>query len=115
MDDSPTDRDPLEILAEEFMDRKRRGQSPSIEEYVSAHPDLAEEIRERFPAIAAMEHLKARSERSSGGLASLGPIKLERLGDFRIIREIGRGGMGIVFEADQESLGRPMTRPIARP
>ena len=106
MDESTTDRDPLEILAEEFMERQRQGESPSVEEYASSHPDLAEGIRELFPAIAAMERLKARSERSSDGLASLGPIKLERLGDFRIIQEIGRGGMGIVFEAEQESLGR---------
>jgi len=106
MDDPATDRDPLEILAEEFMERQRRGESPSVEEYASSHPDLAEGIRELFPAVAAMERLKARGERSSDGLASLGPIKLERLGDFRIIREVGRGGMGIVFEAEQESLGR---------
>ena len=30
----------------------------------------------------------------------------KRLGDFRIIRELGRGSMGVVFEAEQESLGR---------
>jgi serine/threonine protein kinase len=101
-----TGRDPLEVLVEEMVSRLRTGQEPSVEEYASSHPDLANEIRELFPTIAAMERLKARGERSSDGLASLGPIKLQRLGDFRIVREIGRGGMGIVFEAEQESLGR---------
>ncbi len=107
MTDEPTsDRDPLEVLAEDFASRQRMGLSPSVAEYASAHPELAEQIRELFPTIAAMERLKARSERSSNGLASLGPVQLERLGDFRIIREIGRGGMGIVYEAEQVSLGR---------
>lgn len=96
----------IEALAEDFLARQRRGEEPSIEEYARRYPHLADEIRELFPAMTAMEKLKIRGERSSDGRASLGPVKLERLGDFRIIREIGRGGMGLVYEAEQESLGR---------
>ncbi len=99
-------RHPLEALAEDFMERQRRGENPSVSEYVAKHPDLADEIRELFPTIASMERLKSMQERTHGGRVSLGGVKLERLGDYRILREIGRGGMGIVFEAEQESLHR---------
>ena len=106
MGDPNTERDPLEVLAAEYMERLRQGQRPSIEEYATCHPDLAEEIRELFPTITITERLKAQRERSSGGRATLGAAQLERLGDFRLIREIGRGGMGVVFEAEQETLRR---------
>jgi serine/threonine protein kinase/tetratricopeptide (TPR) repeat protein len=106
MADPDTERDPLEVLAAEYMERLRQGQRPSIEEYATRHPGLAEEIRDLFPTIAVTERLKARQARSSGGRATLGAAQLDRLGDFRLIREIGRGGMGVVFEAEQESLGR---------
>ena len=106
MADPNAERDPLEMLAAEYMERLRQGQHPSISEYAVQHPELAEEIRELFPTIAVTERLKARQARSSDGRATLGAARLERLGDFRIIREIGRGGIGVVFEAEQESLGR---------
>ncbi|MEI8043112.1 MAG: protein kinase, partial [Verrucomicrobiota bacterium] len=99
-------RDPLEVLAAEFMEKLRQGQDPSVSDYAAQHPDLAEEIQDLFPTIAATELLKARQARSSCGRAALGGARPERLGDFRLIREIGRGGMGVVFEAEQESLRR---------
>ena len=95
-----------EVLAAEFMERLRRGEHPSISEYTARYPDLAEDIRGLFPTIVATERLKGSRERPSNGSVSLGAASLERLGDFRIIREIGRGGMSVVFEAEQESLGR---------
>jgi eukaryotic-like serine/threonine-protein kinase len=106
MADLNAERDPLELLAAEYTERLRQGQRPSIEEYVAQHPELAEDIRELFPTITVTERLKARQALPRDGRATLGPARLERLGDFRLIREIGRGGMGVVFEAEQESLGR---------
>lgn len=106
MNDSEKDRDPLEMLAAEFVERQRKGVDVTVEQYAEDYPDMAEEIRELFPTIAAMEKFKVQKERFSSGRASLGPIRIERLGDFRIVREIGRGGMGVVFEAEQESLAR---------
>ena len=96
----------MEVLAVEFMERQRRGESPSVAEYAVRHPELAADIEEVFLTIAVLEQLKAHKEQESGARVSLGGVRLERLGDFRILGEIGRGGMGIVFEAFQESLGR---------
>jgi len=106
MADVNPDRDPLELLAAEYMEQLRQGQRPNIADYAARQPALADDIRDLFPTIAATERLKARQAQSNGGRVTLGPAAPERLGDFRLIREIGRGGMGVVFEAEQESLGR---------
>lgn len=110
-DDIPTagkdaEFEQLDSLAAEFAEEYRRGQAPSIADYAAQHPALAEEIRDLFPTIVAMEQVKTKRGRTRGGSISLGGARPERLGQFRLIREIGRGGMGIVYEAQEDTLDR---------
>ena len=97
-------RDPFDRLAEEFAERCRKGESPSIGDYEARYPELAEKIRKYLPTVALMEQLK-RGESRVHGEESARSMP-ERLGEFRVLRELGRGGMGVVYEAVQESLGR---------
>jgi serine/threonine protein kinase len=99
-------RDPVEWLATEYLDAVRRGEHPSVEDYAAAYPAQAQQIRELFPFIAALEDWKSDREQ----VVVRGPMPerfdLQQLGDCRIIRELGRGGMGVVFEAEQAPIGR---------
>lgn len=59
-----------------------------------------------LPTLLALEQAKAQRSSNTGSGGGLQLPRLERLGEYRIVREVGRGGMGVVFEAVQESLGR---------
>jgi len=94
----------FERLAEEFAARRRRGESPSIGEYALQNPDLAQKIRALFPTLELLERVACSSPKIDPTLTTLG--------EYRIIREIGRGGMGVVLEAEQPGLDRRVALKI---
>ncbi len=89
-------------LANDYLDRCRQGERPPLSEYIERHPELEQGIRDVLPMLLIIEE-NAADQTSAQRLHSMQP---EKLGDFVIGRELGRGGMGIVYEAVQESLGR---------
>ena len=94
--------DPIDELADDFVSRMEAGESPSIEEYCERYPELAGQIRELFSTLAMLQEAKPKT-----GGAICEPSSLpERIGSYEVCREIGRGGMGVVYEARHRELGR---------
>ena len=100
-------------VAGEYFDRVRRGEQPRIEEYVERYPDLAEVIEDVFPALCTIGS-SASSDKDARDRMSDQPeaVVPNTIGDFRIVREIGRGGMGIVYEAHQDSMDRTVALKV---
>src|SRR3954447_12550591 len=94
MSDAPSGGPAGESLAEEYLERLRGGERPTIEEYADLYPELAGEIRAFFLALGLIEDFKPASGEFTGsyaGVSAAGVPPPDRLDEYRILREVGRG------------------------
>ncbi len=96
----------LNAIVNEFMERSRRGERPTLDEYRARYPDLADDLADLLEAMGALEQVEEDLKQAADPAASAPAVAGRQIGDYQIRREVGRGGMGVVYEAEQISLGR---------
>ena len=95
----------LTALLDRYLRGLEQGSPESAEALLGGNEDLAEVLRVYLEKLDALHGVAAGFQRTL--VDGAGPAETPRkLGEYTIIREIGRGGMGIVYEARQESLDR---------
>ncbi len=102
----------FERLVDEFLTRARAGEAPEAEEYAARYPNLAAEIRQVFPTLRMLEEFGSVTDARRVGVELTAP---RQLGEYLVLREVGRGGMGVVYEAVQQSLGRHVALKVLSP
>jgi tRNA A-37 threonylcarbamoyl transferase component Bud32 len=109
------DRDELlAALLGELTESRRRGTPADVDALARQHPDLADELRALWVAVQlAEEFAPPRPGEPSTLLHAAAPVRFlgsddlpRAFGEFTLVEEVGRGGMGVVYRARQASLHR---------
>jgi serine/threonine protein kinase len=101
---APTDSAAMLVrVLDDYLADLQAGRAPDRAQLLTAHPDLAAQLEQ---CLSGIEFVHRAAQPAPGAPT--------QLGDFRIVREVGRGGMGVVYEAEQESLQRRVALKVLR-
>jgi len=110
---SPEREERLDVLLLSLLQALEKGQAPDRQHILAANPEFAAELEEFF---AGRDCLQGYTVNEWAGVRpSRPPADLGTLGVFRLLREVGRGGMGIVYEARQQGLNRLVALKVITP
>ena len=94
----------LAEAVEKFIAALEGGHPPDRDDFVARYPDIAGELSRCLESLDFIHHASLEGGIKQGSPNNLTPA--QSLGDFRLLEEIGRGGMGVVYRAEQISLDR---------
>ena len=100
-------------LVEQICDRIQAGAMVQLDSLIAEYPEMADRLRDIYPTLTAMANwnqLDSQDERLPGETHD--EALNQTIGDFQIIRQLGRGGMGIVYEAQQLTIHRRVALKI---
>lgn len=106
------DTERLQLALEQYLEQLERGELPDRERILANFPDIREGLAAHFDGLDALMELlpaSAAARLEHQEQPELASPERSRLGDYELIRQIGHGGMGIVYEASQ----LPMNKRVA--